>query len=181
MGNQQCPESQAVFLTQQLGADEHEQQTQGNTGDDIRVCHGNVGQAHNRLAHLGLQTVDADGCEGAEHGGKTGSQHRNQHRVTQKFQQTAILEQAHILLQGETFKLGDILAGIERCYDQYRHGDIHKDEDQNGDQTGCLFHTTTPPSSSAPRRFMIPVQINTRIISSKLRAAPRFALLPCLN
>ena len=61
------------------------------------------------------------------------------------------------------------------------HGNIQEDEHHNGEDTVCLLHAMTPPSSSAPKRFMMPVQTNTSSISTRLRAAPRLGLLPCLN
>ena len=75
----------------------------------------------------------------------------------------------------------DILAGIEGGHHQHDHGDIQEDEHQNGEDAVCLLHAMTPPSSSAPKRFMMPVQTNTSSISTRLRAAPRLGLLPCLN
>ena len=99
----------------------------------------------------------------------------------QKLQQMLILEKLHIPVQRKAFKSGDVLSCIERSHDQNEHGDIQEDENQSCKGTAGLFHPMMPPSSSAPKRFMMPVQTNTRIISTKLRAAPRLGLLPCLN
>ena len=181
MSNQQCPEIQGFPLTQKTGTHEHKQQAQGNTGNDIRVGHGDVGQAQNHLAHFGLQAVDTHGGQRAECHGNGGGQQGNQNGIAQKTQQVFVPEQLSVLLQCKAFKLGQVLAGVERAYDQHCHGDIEEYENENGQNAVCLFHMTTPPSSSPPKRFMMPVQTNTRSISTKLSAAPRLGLSPCLN
>ena len=182
MGDQQCPEGQTFPHTQHLAAHEDEQQRQADTGDDIGVGHGDVGQIHDHLAHLGLQTVDAHGGQGAQNRGNEAGQNGNQQRVTQQTQQMPVLEQAHILLQGEAFKFRDVLAGVEGCDDQHRHGHIQENEDQNGQYTVEFLHTMTPPSSLSPlKRFISPVHTNTSAISTRLSAAPRLGLLACLN
>ena len=180
MGKQQCPEVQRFPLTQHTGTHENEQQGQADTGDDVRVGHGDIREAQHQLAHFGLQPVDADGCHGAECYGNAGRQQGDQNRVAQQAQQILVPEQFHILLQRKALKLGDILAGIERGNDQHSHGDIQEDKDQDGNETICFLHTTTP-SSSPPKRFMIPVHTKTSAISTRLRAAPKWGLLPCLN
>ena len=181
VGDEQRPECQTLPLSQHLAAHEHEQQAQGNTGDDIRVCHGNVGQAHGHLPQTGLQIVDAHSGNGTENGGRDGGQAGDDQRVGQQVQQAVILEKLQILIQGKAVEIGDILAGVEGCNDQHRHGDIQKDEDQNGERTVRVFHTITPPSSSSANLFMMPVQTKTSSISTRDRAAPRLGLLPCLN
>ena len=177
---QQCPEIQGFPLTQHAGTHEDEQQGQADTGDDVGIGHRDVGQTQNKLAHSGLQTVDTDGSHGAEGHGNAGRQQGDQNGVAQQAKKVSVPEQFHVLLEGKPFKFGDILTGVEGCHDQHCHGDIQKDKDQDGNDAVRSFHTTTP-SSSPPKRFMMPVQIKTSAISTRLSAAPRLGLSPCLN
>ena len=105
VSDQQSAKGEALLHSHHLIANEHEQQAQGNTCHDIRVRHRNVGQAHNSLAQLGLQIVDAHGRYGAEHRSDDGGEGCHQQRVAQKSQQLIVLEQPHILLQCEALKL----------------------------------------------------------------------------
>ena len=63
---------------------------------------------------------------------------------------------------------------------QLYFNNIEENEDQNRDDPIGSFHTTTS-SSPPPKRFIMPVHTNTSSISTRLRAAPRLGLLPCLN
>ena len=181
MGDEQRAESEALFEPHHLIAHEHEQQAKGNTGDDIGVRHRDIGQTHNRLAQLGSEVVDTHGRHRAKHRCDDGGKGRHQQGVAQQAQQLIVLEQTHILLQGEAFKLGQILARVERSHDEHHHRDVQEHEHQDRKELIGLFHTITPPSSSPPSLFIMPVQTNTSSISTRLRAAPRLGLLPCLK
>ena len=181
MGDQQCPEGQAVTLAQHLRADEHEQQAQRNTGNNIGVGHGNIGKTHDGFTHFGIESVDANSGHSTKGRSNGRRQHGDQNRVTQQSQQAAVCKHSGILAQGKAFKFRNILAGIKGCHDQHRHRDIQEHEDQNGDCTVYMLHTITDPSSSPPKRLMMPVQTKTKTISSRLSAAPILALSPCLN
>ena len=181
MGDEQRPEGQALLLSQQLAAHKYKQQRKRHTGDNIRVRHGNVGQVHDHLTQPGLHAVNSHSGKGAEGRGNSAGQYGNQNGIAQQLQKVAVPEQFPIPLEGKALKPGDVLAGIKGSHNQHRHGDIQEDENQDGNDPVCLFHTTTLPSSSPPKRFMMPVHTNTRIISTRLSAAPRLGLLPCLN
>ena len=67
-------------------------------------------------------------CHGTKgHSDDTG-QYRDQNGVTQQLQQVLILKQSYILLQGEAFKLSQVLASIEGTNNQHQHGNVQKDE-----------------------------------------------------
>ena len=182
MGNEQRPKVQTFLLVQHGCTDKHEQQRQGNTGHDVRVGHGNVGQAHHRLAHFGIQIVNTNRSKSAEACGNGGGQNGDEQGVTQQTQKVLVLEQVFVVSYGEAFKHSQILAGVERSHDQHQHRQVQERKDQDGEDSVGSFHTTTPPSSSSPpKRFIMPVQTSTISISSKLRAAPKLGLLLVLN
>ena len=181
MGDQQRPEGQTVALAQQLGADEHEQQRQRHAGNNVRVRHGDIGQAHGRLAQPGIQAVDANRRHRTEGRGDQAGQDGHDQRVAQQLQQAVIPEEPGVLPEGEAVEMGDILAGVEGCHNQHRHGNIQENKNQDRDESVGASHTTTLPSSSPPKRFMMPVHTNTSSISTMDSTAPRLGLLPCLN
>ena len=129
----------------------------------------------------GLEPVDAHRGHGAEDRGDAAGQDGDQQGVAQQGQQALVFEQLRILPEGEALELGQVLAGVEGGYHQHRHRQVQEDEDQDGEDPIGPFHTTTLPSSSLPKRFMMPVHTNTRTMSTRLRAAPIFGSLACLN
>ena len=182
MRDQKRPEAQnGVDLEHRTR--ERKQKRQRNAGHDVGVRHGNIGERHDRFAHLPLHRVDADGCHGAEERCKKTRQNRNDQRVSQQRQKRFIAEKVCVLAEGEALEGCDVETFVERGDCQRDHGDIEEDEDQNGNRAVYVFHTfaMTSSSSVSPKRFMIDTQTKMRIISTRLIAAPRFGLYAVLN
>ena len=53
----------------------HEEQAEGDAGDDLRVDHGDVVHRHQRSAPAFFHIVEADGGKGARNGGDDCRQH----------------------------------------------------------------------------------------------------------
>ena len=155
----------------------HEQQAHGNTGDDIRVHHGDVVDGHQGVTNFAAHGIEADGGEGAGHGGDEGGQDGDGERRTQGAQNFAVLEQLPVPVQGEAGPDGAALAAVEGEYDQYENGGVQKEEDQGHEQaasdTAFVSHSMTAVSSPSPNRFMTTMQMTTITIITREMAAPR--------
>ena len=92
---------------------EREQQRQRDTGDDIRVRHGDVRHGHDGRAEPALHAVDADGGHRADDGRNERCQQRDDHGVAQQRQECAVTEQIGVLPEREALEAGDVGAGIE--------------------------------------------------------------------
>ena len=110
MGDQKSPETQHR-IDPQDDTHKSEKQCKGHTGDDLRVGHGDIGHGHNGLAESATGLVDAQRGHGAENCGRKGRDHSNDQGVAQQCQQEIVPEEFGVLMEGEAFKIGNILAG----------------------------------------------------------------------
>ena len=173
VGKKQCPEAQSISFAQQSYAHKDKQQGKGHAGHNIRVCHRDIGKAHNSLPHFGTQLANAHGSQGAEYSCSKAGNNGDDQRVSKQLQQSFILEKLPIAVEGEAVEPDHTFAGVKGSHHQHQHRQVQEEEDQDSDPFGRLFHATTPPSSSEPKRLMIPVQTSTRSISTRLRAEPK--------
>ena len=131
---------------------------------------------------IGLEVANTHSRNCSEYCCGCAGDDRNDNRITQQSQQVAVPEQLRILFQRKPIKPGKTFPLVERAHNQHQHGCVEEHKNQNGEDTICLFHTTTLSSpSESVSLFIMPVHTNTRIIRTRLSAAPRLGLLPCLN
>ena len=83
----------------------YEQQAHGNTGDDIRVHHGDVVDGHQRIPDPAAHGVKADGGEGPGHSGDDGCQQGHQQGGVHALHDDPVAEELRV----PTYKREDIL------------------------------------------------------------------------
>ena len=86
---------------------------QGDTGHDLRIQHGYVGDSHHNGAVPFFHAVDGDAGDGSDTGGNGRGKKGYQQRIVQRFQYNAVLEQLIIPFQSKTAPFGPCFAGIE--------------------------------------------------------------------
>ena len=160
----------------------HEQQTQADAGDDVRVHHGDVVDGHQRLPGLAAHGVEADGSKRAGHGGDDGGQQGHQQRGIDAVHDEPVLQQLGVPVEGEALPHAGAVAGVEGEHDEDDDGRIeeqaHQDH-QNAVADGVAFslsHSITACSSPSPKRFMTSIQITTTTIITREMAAPSWGL-----
>ena len=191
MGDEQCPEAHG-----QVGGEpeqpqrvepggeaaptaekRHEQQAHGNTGDDIRVHHGDVVDGHQRIPDPAAHGIEADGGEGPGHGGDHGGQQGDQQGSIHALHDEPVAEQLGVPVQGKALPDHVAVACVEGKDDQQDDGGVEKHEHQHHKQAAekriVLFHIITACSSPSPKRFMTTMQMTTITIITREMAAPR--------
>ena len=118
MGDEQRPEAQDGVEAQQR-ADKHEQQREGDAGDNFRVGQRNIGHRHHQIARSLAQRADAQRCAGPENGGDQAGEHGDDDRIAQQRQKAPVFKELCILVQGKAVKGGDIPVS-------YTHLDVYK-------------------------------------------------------
>ena len=112
---------------------EHEQQHQGDTGNDVRVHHGDVGDGHHRAAQpLGTHYVDAHRRQGADDRGQHCGQHGEHQGVAEGLQRAVVAEDLPVPFQGETLHLRRGIAAVEG--DEHHHDERRVQEQEDDAQ-----------------------------------------------
>ena len=159
----------------------HEQQHQGDAGDDLRVDHRDIGDVGHQQAAIAAHGGNAKaGCR-AQHCGDDGRQNGHLNGHPQRMEDGRIREQAAVPLEGKAGEERIALALVEAEHDHVGNGQVHEAEEQDDvdplhqAQMFC-FHQDTPSISSSSKLDVKLMHSSTMIISTKLMAEPTFRL-----
>ena len=159
----------------------HEQQHQGDAGDDLRVDHRDIGDVGHQQAAFAAHGGNAKaGCR-AQHRGDDGGQYCHLNGHPQRVEDGRIREQAAVPFKGKTGEQRVALALVEAKHDHIRDGQIHEAEKQDDidplhQAKMFCFHQDTPSISSSSKLDVKLMHSSTMIISTRLMAEPTFRL-----
>ena len=159
----------------------HKEHHQGDTGDDLGVDRGDIGDIRHQQAALAPHGGDAQRRRSPQHGGDDRREQCQIQRHPQRVQDGLVVEQAGVPLKGKAGKEGVALALVEAEHDHVRDGQVHEAEEQ--DDVGALhqtqmfrFHQDTPSISSSSKLDVKLMQSSTMTISTRLMAEPTLRL-----
>ena len=159
----------------------HEQQHQGDAGDDLRVDHRDIGDVGDHQAALAAHGRNAQRGRRAKNRCNDRRDEGHLQRDAQSAQDGRIMEQAGVPLEGKACEQCVALALVEAEHDHIGNGQVHEAEEE--DDVGPLhqaqmfrFHQDTPSISSSSKLDVKLMQSRTMIISTRLMAEPTFRL-----
>lgn len=101
--------------------------------------------------------------------------------VREQAQEVGVAEDGDVVVQREALKLAQILAVVERAYEEDYHRQIEEDVHERGPDFAEALHIVATPSSSSVKRFMSQMLTKTSSMSTRLIAAPKLRLSEPLN
>ena len=118
--------------------------------------------------------------ERAQQRGQRGADEAEDDAVEQQAQRVAVAEEVEVVGEREALEFAEVLAVVEGADKEHDHRRVEEEVDDEGPDLAEAFHIVATSSSSV-KRFMRPMLMNTRTMSMRLIAAPRFWLRMPLN
>ena len=157
----------------------HKKQHDGDTGNNIRIQHGNVGDRTDHCLASFAHHRHTDTGKSSQQSGNQCRRCSQHQRCFHCVDHCLILKQLHIPVQRKAAPYGTGLGSIKGTHDQYRNGRIQNREDQSHikflEKGFCFYHIICP-SPDLSYLFIMAILIKMKIISTMERPEPRCQL-----
>ena len=141
MSDQHGPEAEGQ-LPVKMGkeiSDDQENQHQGDTGDDLCIQHGYVGDAHEKGTPAFFHIVHGHAGAEADEGGHESGEKGDDHRISKGQKDLFILEKFGVPAGGKTAPAGPALGLVEGEHHQCQDGRVQKHENKDQINIGADF------------------------------------------